>query len=384
MFLSIVLLICNMIQAQNAGDYYMPLCVDNQTVFYTPQTGGWEGRTTTYTIIKSDSINGVLYYVEEGVEFVFNQYTPPHAFHILWLRKDVNGDILLKAFSETSPVLDSAEILPTELIFFSHNNLTPGFSLTQNIGGTQTSTDSVVSTNATCGSIHNCIQLRQISKDNGVIDNIDDYFYAYGIGRVGDTRIYPSNEAHTDNLIESYVTGCNPIEDTLTTIAIDTCLGQYYDYYLSNILIDTVDNQVTVTWIFIENSVTREFTTTYDYLNEGNHTVGITLNCGKSSAMTFYKNIYIGNSSLGIKEDKQNGLIVNFYPNPTRDKIYISNHNQEEILLMIYDIHGSLVKSEIINKDQAQLDVTSFNNGLYIIEFKTATTDSRQKLIICR
>ncbi|MFA5782424.1 MAG: hypothetical protein WC868_09165, partial [Bacteroidales bacterium] len=64
--LLIVLSICaiEISFAQTASDYYMPLCVSNQTVLYTVENLAWAGRTTTYTFIKTDSIGGELYFVE--------------------------------------------------------------------------------------------------------------------------------------------------------------------------------------------------------------------------------------------------------------------------------------------------------------------------------
>lgn len=62
------------IQAQTGADYYLPLCVGNYTKLHTTSTSGnYCDRSTKYSFIKTENINGVPYFVEEGWE---GEYPP--------------------------------------------------------------------------------------------------------------------------------------------------------------------------------------------------------------------------------------------------------------------------------------------------------------------
>ncbi|MBK9320592.1 MAG: hypothetical protein IPM91_18555 [Bacteroidetes bacterium] len=80
--------------AQTASDYYLPLCVNNETVLYTPAglpPAGWAERITRHTFIQTDSIGGELYYLEKGTEYSTGSSSfPPHTFKLVWLKQDVN------------------------------------------------------------------------------------------------------------------------------------------------------------------------------------------------------------------------------------------------------------------------------------------------------
>jgi hypothetical protein len=261
---------------QSASDYYLPMCVGNQTVFQTDPTAEYWGRTTKYTYVNTDIIEGELYFIEQGVEYIYDNMAPPAIFRNMWLRIDENGDVVVKAISETSAVLDSTYILPAELIIFSDNFLTEGYSITQTLSPGETVTDSVVSTHASFGVFNYCIQVREICKTYGITENVEDSYYAFGVGRVGVNRIL--GEVHTDSLDGLFVTGCDPIVDTLPPPpVIDSCIGEYFEYYVSNIFVDSVNSVVTVDWVFQDRIYTLHFIETYTYQHQGNHLVSIIL-----------------------------------------------------------------------------------------------------------
>lgn len=53
--------------AQTAADYYLPLCLGNFTKLHTTSTtNGYCDRSTKYTYIKTENINGIPYFLEEG------------------------------------------------------------------------------------------------------------------------------------------------------------------------------------------------------------------------------------------------------------------------------------------------------------------------------
>ena len=196
--------------AQTASDYYIPLCVGNYLKFYTPNGGGggWEARTTFYSIVHADSINGEVFYLQKGYEVMTLNPIDTNVFHYFWLRKDVNGEILIGAYDFTgSGIIDSATIVPPGAVFFSNQFLTLGFSQTQS-GGNVTYSDSIISISATVGAYTNCIQKRNTRKTNGIIDMMEDTYYVYHIGAVKVERFIPTNQVHVASIIDFVATNC--------------------------------------------------------------------------------------------------------------------------------------------------------------------------------
>ncbi|MDP1725948.1 MAG: hypothetical protein Q8M15_04135 [Bacteroidota bacterium] len=132
--------------AQTASDYYLPLCVGNYLKLYSPDhVSGWSARTTYNSIIRTDSINGKLYYLQKGFEVPAINPSDTNVFHYFWLRKDINGEILIGAMDPANTgSLDSAIIFPPGSVFFPNQFLTKGFSQSYPVGNI-TFTDSIIS-----------------------------------------------------------------------------------------------------------------------------------------------------------------------------------------------------------------------------------------------
>ncbi len=369
--------------AQVASDYYMPLCTGNQAVFETPGTESWWGRATTFTILQTDIIENETYYLQEGKEYIYDGIAPPSIFHFLWLRLDENGDIILKAFSEDLPELSSAIILETPIIYFSHNFLTEEYKLIQNLEPGHDIIDSVISINATFGTYSNCICIRETDIQDDEINNIVDMYFAHGIGKVGESRIYPLGESNTSSMVSTFISGCSNFVDSLPENSVEFCLQYYFDYYITDIQVNTTEMTVQVTWAFQDGPNLNEFFQVYNYEYTGNNVIGLTIICdeGKSS-QTFYKNINISTWPLGIYESFENK--VSIYPNPTSDVLNfnLDYSTNNFITVNIYHVTGKLVKSVILRQNQEQINVEDLSNGIYMIEIKSDDRTENQKLII--
>jgi hypothetical protein len=68
----------------------------------------------------------------------------------------------------------------------------------------------------------------------------------------------------------------------------------------------------------------------------------------------------------GIEEFGSSGFSV--YPNPANDKIIISSEDIVIGEVKIYDIVGKLIKIDLINDINAEVDVTDLKSGLYFLE----------------
>ena len=287
--------------AQTASDYYIPLCVGNYLKFYTPDGDGgdWEARTTFNSIVHADSINGEVFYLQKGYEVMNLNPLDTNVFHYFWLRKDVNGEILIGAYDFTgSGTIDSATIAPPGGMFFSNQFLTQGFSQTQS-GGNVTVIDSIISISATVGTYTNCIQKRHTRKTNGIIDMMEDTYYAYHMGEVKEERFIPTTQIHINSLVDFVVANCY---------------------------------------------------------------------------------------STGISDGFENKKELSLYPNPASDivTLNIDNTNNSELTLNIYNVIGTLVKSEMLKQNNRQINIGDLNNGIYIVEIKTNDWSEKQQLIIQR
>jgi hypothetical protein len=190
--------------ARTAADYYLPLCVDN----YLKLQG--TDRTTFYSIVRSDSINGYLYFVQKGMEIMDNNPTDTSVFHYFWFRKDSVGNILVGAYNEggsVNGILDSAVIVDPPFPFFPNQYLAAGYSRTVPYQSF-TYTDSVISVTATAGAYTNCIQIRNTRKVNGIIDMVEDSYYAYHIGMIKYERLFPANDTRVGNIVNFIAIDC--------------------------------------------------------------------------------------------------------------------------------------------------------------------------------
>ena len=205
-----------------ASDYYLPLKIGNYTELYTTstQTDGWSPRTTRYSFNRTDMINGVPYYLEEGWEGNFSNCNDctDGPFRYMWIRKDATGNLLLGAFAVSdnngnlTDDINKAYILPQPVLWFPNTFLNVGGYTTFAIEDTVIQLDSVISITATVGNYTNCIQVRDIQRTkSGMITFMEDSYYAYQVGLVKQNRLLPLNDIHTN-----YIT--NYLADTTTVI----------------------------------------------------------------------------------------------------------------------------------------------------------------------
>ena len=71
------------------------------------------------------------------------------------------------------------------------------------------------------------------------------------------------------------------------------------------------------------------------------------------------------------------------YPNPASDILTV-NTNNTDLTLNIYNVTGTLVKSEMHKQNNSQINVSDLSNGIYMVEIKSKELYGKQKLIIQR
>ncbi len=101
--------------------------------------------------------------------------------------------------------------------------------------------------------------------------------------------------------------------------------------------------------------------------------------------------LYIDNLSFdklitSIAEKNSENTRFNLYPNPASEILTLSSYNSsnEKLTLNIYNVMGTLVKSEMLNQNQLQINIGNLSNGIYSVELKSKDYTGKQKLIIQR
>jgi hypothetical protein len=184
---------------QTGADYYLPLKKGNFLLYDTPSNNmGWGARTTRVFIDGTDTIGGQIYYRQIGTE---TGTSGTDTFHVIWLRKDQTGSILVGAFAETDINPGLAMVFNPPLPYFPNQFLVPGYVL--NYEGDK---DSIISTTETVqvtgGVFQNCILIQRSSyDDSGRVRRNDYAYYAKNIGEVKNVRNIPASQAHVRSLI---------------------------------------------------------------------------------------------------------------------------------------------------------------------------------------
>jgi hypothetical protein len=193
--------------AQVAANYYFPLRVGSVRT-YRASSLTWQARTVRETVDGVDMIAGKQYHRLKGVEILDTNPADSSIFHIWWVRQDSVGNILLGAYAERYPVLDSAVLIVPPAKFYPNEFLTAGYAQEVYLaGGGYYFQDSVMSTTETvivpAGTFTNCIKKRERNRTSpGIATLIEYVFYAQNIGEVRRIREVPANEVHTQDLVQ--------------------------------------------------------------------------------------------------------------------------------------------------------------------------------------
>jgi hypothetical protein len=75
-------------------------------------------------------------------------------------------------------------------------------------------------------------------------------------------------------------------------------------------------------------------------------------------------------SSVGIDDNFNSKMVINLYPNPTKNQLNIILTSNQNTKLEIFSIEGKLVEQQTIQKNTV-VDVSKYNTGLYFIQATT-------------
>lgn len=101
-------------------------------------------------------------------------------------------------------------------------------------------------------------------------------------------------------------------------------------------------------------------------------------NIGDTSEFTQELSVRIGENSLNDDINKES--IIQVYPNPTKDKVFIKTHNEEIDRIILVNSLGKTLKE--YNKSTSTINLSSFNKGIYYAIFYTKSNRRIVKKII--
>ena len=152
--------------------------------------------------------------------------------------------------------------------------------------------------------------------------------------------------------------------------------------YFNNLPVISVEEDLLVSnyelgnqWVLDGESIDGAIESTYRPIESGEYTVIHTeASCYNESDPIEYIVTGIHNDQLAEN--------IELFPNPASDCIHIRTEsitNIDNIILNIYDINGSLLKSENLSNGKSEVDVQNLPKGLYIVQ-----VNSGSKVWVCK
>jgi hypothetical protein len=88
----------------------------------------------------------------------------------------------------------------------------------------------------------------------------------------------------------------------------------------------------------------------------------------------------VGNGwGVGVNESSIEG--VNIYPNPSEGIINITNLNNDENTIVVYDVIGKIVTSKVVNS-ATTIDLSSNGTGIYLVEVSNTNGKTVERVVV--
>jgi hypothetical protein len=88
------------------------------------------------------------------------------------------------------------------------------------------------------------------------------------------------------------------------------------------------------------------------------------------------------NNITGISDLYSDNNYFSVYPNPAKDEVLVSIESNNQSTIKIYNLVGSLIKTESANGSSTHINLSDIPNNLYIIEVSSGNKIGRQKFVI--
>jgi hypothetical protein len=104
------------------------------------------------------------------------------------------------------------------------------------------------------------------------------------------------------------------------------------------------------------------------------------------NSVLYVDNLCFDTLIASMSEQTAKNTLFSLYPNPASDivTLNIDNTNNADLTLNIYNVIGTLVKSEMLKQNQRQINIGDLSNGVYMVTIKSKDLTGNQRLIIQR
>ena len=126
----------------------------------------------------------------------------------------------------------------------------------------------------------------------------------------------------------------------------------------------------------------HEGTPTFTVPTTGTYNIGFHAYSANPSSSFRLDNINITNITAVNEIKNANG--VSIYPNPSSGIINLSVKNYANTVVQIYNAVGTIVYSQTLNSAERVLDLSKFENGLYIIKISSTEFSYNQKITLLK
>lgn len=159
-----------------------------------------------------------------------------------------------------------------------------------------------------------------------------------------------------------------------------------------------LDSSIIVSGTFyvgFEQSGLRSLNVGYDFKNDKKDKLFYSLNSGISFLSTsaaiqpgtamIRPYFRVNNNQVSVQNKTINSLGVNVFPNPTKGNLTIelnSPISAEGLTMQVYSIQGRKIVEQVINTKNTQLDLSNFENGIYLLRVVDINGSVQTKRII--
>lgn len=151
---------------------------------------------------------------------------------------------------------------------------------------------------------------------------------------------------------------------------------------MSSVIAPANATNQTVTWSVVPGTGTASISTTGLLTATTNGTVTVKATANDGSGIFGTKQIILSNQIVGVAQ-YQDAPTVTFYPNPVENMLTVdltSNASLPE-LIWISDVTGKVVYQTVPSQTTVSIDMTTFNKGVYFLNFNNKQTKTTYKLV---
>ena len=127
-------------------------------------------------------------------------------------------------------------------------------------------------------------------------------------------------------------------------------------------LIASSQNAVSYSWLDCSSNslIPGETGSTFSPTSPGSFAVIASNNCGADTSACVEVEVQ------GLNEFNINDVIV--YPNPTNGFVTINSDHSKIQLIELMNFNGKLIFEKVIEGNQADVDLTNYSNGVYVLK----------------